>query len=308
MPSKIRSFGEKKKELNASICIDIWDKEKRWKYYSNPIVAKSLYDTIHGHPFRFRYVSTTERSKTPENLRDSETGVGVWKRMNNNNEVLHIPDNINSSNLIEYLKKLHSGITEIHYEPSVFYIDGTKTAEKVQEIIVDMDVQKEYPFNKVKEVAELSEKIAPKIIEKYLGISPNKLINKTIFTGKTSFHQHLTLPKGKEIKYGGVKTMDDPNTVSGIICKISDEINRKLGEDRVVCGEGHGNKIGFDFASCNAPGKNCVAPFSFRIPDEKKEIYTCHVAVPVNFKKLPNFNPNIHATADFVMKNPELFE
>lgn len=305
--SKEKKEVEIKKTKKAEKCTDIWDKEKRWKYYKTPWVEKSMYNDIKGHPFRFVYVSTTQREKVPEEERTPTTGVGVWKRKSGD-EVLHIPDSVKADKLGEFFEKTHSGITEIHYEPSVMIDGGVKKAKKVEEIIIDMDITKGYPFDNVTEVAKLSQKIAPKIMEKYLKINPDEIKDRIVFTGKSSYHHHIKLPKGKGIEYGGVDTMKDPNTVSGIICKIGDAINKELGENRVVCGEGHGKQIGFDFASCNAPGKNCVVPFSFRIPDESKGINTCYVAVPVNFKKIPNFKPEMHATADFVMKNEVLFK
>jgi len=147
-----------------------------------------------------------------------------------------------------------------------------------------LDVDVHVPKDVARDVA--------KSIEAYL--KNRDLHPETIFTGKTGYH--VEYHDGIENLRQAEVLVDD--LVSSVQKKFPGIVVTKATEHPPE------NSVAIDWSRCSsatgARGTTCLVPFSLRWD-------SCLASIPVNFKKLPKFDPDIHAKPGYVLEHLDKF-
>ena len=131
-----------------------------------------------------------------------------------------------------------------------------------------------------------------KSIDAYL--KKRDLHPRPIFTGKTGYH----------VEYND--GIEDLRQSEALVDDVVASVQKKFPDITITKAVEHPpeNSVAVDWSRCSsatgARGTTCLVPFSLRFD-------SCLASVPVDFKKLPKFDPDVHAKPEYVLEHFDKF-
>ena len=264
-----------------TIC-KVWDKEARWAYYTDPFIAKKIIEFMKwfgGKRVDTWFISTTKLQTNIKALNAGKPktidGVQYIKSafyttvLADITPLLKLQPAIIMNRLRESNNGRGSGMAD--------FITRVPKEPKILTIDVDVNVPKELAFNAAKKIHDYMER---------LRYSPWM-----VFSGKTGYHVFYQPP------FSG---MEEARAFVGEMVYI---LNGMPSEVEFMAGVQHPGPgiVSIDWSQGSSANKTVVTPFSLRWD-------SCFASVPVNFSKIPNFDPDVHADPDFVLSHKDLFQ